>query len=314
VALKPDTAAFVASAAELMRLPEHAETDPRARAAYLARVRTEPSTATRIEPVALMSQRTIRDGLAVRVYVPAGLGPFPGIVYFHGGGWVAGGLQTHDAMCRRIANAALCVVANVDYRLAPEHPFPAAFEDAYDATQWAYEHAREFSADPNRLAVAGSSAGGNLAAAVALRARDENGPPIVLQALIYPVIDAAMESKSMRDYGVGYLLERRLMRWYWQQYVQDVDDLANPWASPMSAESLAALPRAIVVTAEFDPLRDEGEAFVRRLREDGVDAELIRYPGQVHGFMALPQLIADADPAVADFAQRIAARLGSVRD
>jgi acetyl esterase len=308
MAIKPDAALFVAAAAELMRLPEGADA-PEVAAEYLARVRAAPSSSPSAPPLKRVFEEDVRDGLRVRVYVPDGEPPFPVVVYFHGGGWVTGDLEMHDATCRRLAHRAQCAVVNVDYRLAPEHQFPAAFEDAYRATVWARVHASEFSADGNRLAVAGSSAGGNLAAAVALRARDEGGPPIALQALIYPVTDASMDSDSMRDLGVGYLLERRLMQWYWSQYLQDEAQRRNPWASPMAADSLAGLPPALVITAELDPLRDEGEAFAQRLEDDGGEAEVTRYPGQVHGFMGVLGSIADADLALDALADWIAARL-----
>lgn len=310
--MKPDTAAFVAAATEIMRLPDGADT-PEVAAEYLARVRAAPSSSPPAPQMKRVSEEDLGNGLRVRVYVPDGEPPFPVMVYFHGGGWVSGDLEMHDATCRRLAHRAQCTVVNVDYRLAPEHRFPAAFDDAYRATVWARARASDFSADGDRLVVAGSSAGGNLAAAVALRARDHSGPTIALQALVYPVTDAAMASDSMRELAVGYLLERRLMQWYWNQYCPNETERRNPWASPMAAESLAGLPPALVVTAELDPLRDEGEAFAQRLEAEGGEAEVMRYPGQVHGFMGLLGVIADADAALDDLADRIAARLSPTR-
>jgi acetyl esterase len=309
--LKPEAAAFVSAAADFMRLPEAALHDEAAAAEYLARVRAAPASSAVAPPLARVVEEEIADGVVGRVYVPEGPAPFPIIVYFHGGGWVTGDLEMHDVTCRRLAHRAQCVVVNVDYRLAPEHPFPAAFEDAFRATLWAHDHAADFSADHERLVVAGSSAGGNLAAAVALRARDEGGPDIQLQALIYPVLDSALDTESMRKYATGYLLEHRLLLWYWGQYVQDPAQLRNPWAAPMAARSLAGLPPALVVTAEFDPLRDEGEAFAQRLRDEGGEAEVTRWDGQVHGFMALLGASPDADAALDDLADRIALRLRS---
>jgi acetyl esterase len=234
----------------------------------------------------------------VRIYTPNAPAPLPLLVYFHGGGWVLGGLDTHDGTCRELANEAGCVVVSVDYRLAPEHKFPAAAEDCYAVTQWAAAHAAELGADAKRLAVGGDSAGGNLAAVVAQIARDRGGPPIVFQLLIYPVIAAAFDTPSYRDNAEGYLLTAGDMRWFWNHYLASSADAANPYAAPLSARTLAGLPPALVITAEFDPLRDEGELYAHRLEEAGVPARLTRYDGMIHGFFGMGHMMDKAKAAV----------------
>ena len=226
--------------------------------------------------------------IALRIYAPAGAGPFPVFVNFHGGGWVIGDLDTADAACRGLCNAASCVVVSVDYRLAPEHAFPAAVDDAYAATCWAAEHQAELNGN-GRLAVGGESAGGNLAAICCLKARDESGPDIDFQLLLYPVVDADMTRGSYIENGEGYVLETGTMHWFWDHYCPEAER-ANPHASPLRAASHANLPPALVVTAEFDPLRDEGELYAEALRGAGGVAEARRYDGLVHDFFATAQL------------------------
>ena len=229
--------------------------------------------------------------LPVRVYWPAretdgpNDSPFPVMVYFHGGGWVMGNLEAYDILCRKLANAGQCVVVSIDYRLAPEHRFPCAAEDAHAATVWVAENASELDIDPSRLIVAGDSAGGNLAAAVCLMARDRKSVDIAQQVLIYPVTDHNFDRPSYIDNGEGYMLTRHSMKWFWEQYVEYAADRSHPYVSPVRADSLAELPPAFVISAEFDPLRDEGEAYARRLEAFGVPVELTRVAGQIHGFL-----------------------------
>ncbi|MCW2748088.1 MAG: alpha/beta hydrolase [Nocardioidaceae bacterium] len=306
--LKADTARLVAANNSTLGFPEAALTDPDQAKEFMQRTRALVFIGTDVEPVGRCFEEAISEHVKVRVYVPSGEGPFPVVVYFHGGGWVSGDLDMHDRTCRRITNLARCAVVNVDYRLAPEHPFPAPLSDAYAATLWATEHAHEFSGDPSRLIIAGSSAGGNLAAAVALRARDEDGPRIALQVLIYPVLDSTMDYESFEQYSDGFLLSRSQMRWYWDQYVPDLAQRGNPLVSPMHATSLSGLPPAYVLTAECDPLRDEGEAYASRLQTEGVDASHVRYKGQIHAFLNMFGLIADADLAVAELCRFIVER------
>lgn len=228
-------------------------------------------------------------------------GPAAALVYFHGGGWVLGDLDTHDYVCRELANATPCTVVAVDYRLSPEHRFPAAVEDGYAVAacvaryglpEDAEKNARVL-AGPSRVAVGGDSAGGNLAAAVALMARDRGGPALIFQLLVYPITQHALDTPSYETNAVGYGLTREAMAWYWEQYLASPADGRHPYASPLLASDLRELPPALVMTAEYDPLRDEGEAYAARLRTAGVSATCSRYHGQIHGFFSRKAL----DPA-----------------
>ena len=267
-----------------------------------ARLKVHPLPGARADAVASAADRTIpgpSGPLGLRVYTPFGAGPFPLLVFFHGGGFVVCDLTTHDALCRNLCAGAGCVVASVDYRLAPEHRFPAAPDDCLAATRWAAEHAAELGADPARVAVGGDSAGGNLAAVVALRARDEGGPRLAGQLLLYPTTDAeAAGMPSLAENAEGYGLTRRDMAWFKGHYLADPAEAADPHASPLRAADLRGLPPALVQTAEYDPLRDEGEAYAARLREAGVPTTLSRRAGMIHGFLFFPGLVAAADAAL----------------
>jgi acetyl esterase len=227
--------------------------------------------------------------MPVRIYTPPGAGPFPVFVNFHGGGWVIGDLDTADAVCRGICRDAGCVVVSVDYRLAPEHPFPAAVEDAYAATSWAAGNMTALQGN-GRLAVGGESSGGNLAAVVCQQARDAGGPDIAFQLLAYPVVDCQFDRASYHENGTGYLLELDTMRWFWDHYCPGAEARQAPAASPLRAANLGNLPPALVVTAEFDPLRDEGEAYAAALKAAGGTVTAIRYDGLVHDFFATAEL------------------------
>ena len=240
--------------------------------------------------------------IPVRIYTPAGSGPVAALVWFHGGGWVLGDIPGADATCRDLANAAGCVVVSVDYRLAPESKFPAASDDCYAATRWVADHATSLGIDPKRLAIGGDSAGGNLAAVTALRARDEGGPALAFQLLVYPATDANADTPSYRDNADGYLLTKDSMLWFWDHYLRNDADRANPHVSPLRASSLKGLPPALVITAEFDPLRDEGEVFGKRLREAGVPVTISRYDGTIHGFFTMTGFLDLAKKAVAEAA------------
>jgi acetyl esterase len=261
------------------------------------------------EPVARALDHAVpgpAGNVRVRVYTPRGSGPFALLVFFHGGGWVRCDVPTYDPFCRALANAAGCVVASVDYRLAPEHPFPAALEDGEAALRWAAAQAATLHCDPARVAVGGDSAGGNLAAVIARRARDQGGPPLIHQLLIYPVTDYLPDLPSYRE-NDGYLLTRAGMAWFWRLYLGEAGDPTHPDAVPMRAADLRGLPPALVVTAEFDPLRDEGEAYAMRLREAGVRVDLLRYPGMIHGFLSLAGILEQARRAMADIGRHLRA-------
>ena len=231
--------------------------------------------------------------LPVRIYVPQGDGPLPVLTYFHGGGWVIGNVEVCDRPCRSLANATGCIVASVEYRLSPETKFPGPVEDCYAAASWVAEHAGELGGDTDRVGVAGDSAGGNLAAAVALMARDRGGPRLAYQLLIYPVTAPAegTQFQSYTDNADGYLLTRGGMEWFWQHYLADAADGENPYAAPLKAEDLGGLPPATVITCGFDPLRDEGVAYADRLEEAGVRVQRITYDDMIHGFMWLGGVI-----------------------
>jgi acetyl esterase len=251
--------------------------------------------------------------LTARVYWPASPGPWPALAFFHGGGFVIGDLDTHDGTCRHLCNGADTVVVSVDYRLAPEHRFPAAAEDAYSATAWLGAHAGELGADPARLAVGGDSAGGNLAAVAALMARDRGGPALAFQLLVYPVCDFGFDTPSYRENAEGYFLTRQAMQWFWAQYLASPDDARSPYACPLRAEDLAGLPPALVVTAEHDPLRDEGEAYARRLADAGVPVTLRRYDGMIHGFFSMWPFLEEARRANAETFESLRAALSGAK-
>jgi acetyl esterase len=261
--------------------------------------------------VAAVDDRTIpgpAGDLGVRVYTPHGEPPFPIVVWFHGGGWVVGTLDTYDPVCRALAAAVPAVVVAVDYRLAPEHRYPAAAEDAYAATLWASRNAAELGGSQQGLAVAGDSAGGNLAAVVALGARDRGGPAIGFQLLVYPITDHAMDTASYREHADGYYLTAAGMRWYWDHYLGGANGGA-PDASPLRAAFFGDLPPALVITAEHDVLRDEGEAYAARLRAAGVPADISRYPGMVHGFFRWRAVTPAAEACLQEAAAAVRAAL-----
>lgn len=239
--------------------------------------------------------------LALRIYRPSGPGLHPVIVFFHGSGFVILDLDTHDDICRRLCAGASCVVVSVDYRLAPEHKFPAAPDDCLAATRWTALHAAEFGGDASRMAVAGDSAGGCLAAVTALRVRDEGGPRLQGQLLWYPVTDyPTSATNSCLAYGAGFGLTQGGMQWFWDQYLEDSSVASHCRASPLRMTTVAGLPSAYVLVAEFDVLRDEGEAFARRLSEGGVATVTRRWASMNHGFLKYAGVLDEADAAMAD--------------
>jgi acetyl esterase len=266
-------------------------------AAEARQIAKQMPQAGEVEPVGGVEDRSIpgpEGDIPVRVYRPATEGPYPGIVYFHGGGFVICDLDSHDGACRRLVNAIDAVVVSVDYRLAPEHRWPAAADDAAAALQWVADHADELGIDPSRLAVAGDSAGGNLSAVAALMARDQGGPRLAFQLLVYPVIDLSAtraEHASQRENAEGYFLTTAQMEWYREQYLVEDAHGEEPYASPIKAPTLTGVAPACVVTAEMDPLRDEGEAYARALEAAGVPVTLYRAPGMFHGFFNMDAVL-----------------------
>jgi len=247
--------------------------------------------------------------IALRIYRPQGARqPLPVVVYYHGGGWVLGDLDSHDNICRQIAHKSGVAVVAVDYRLAPEHRFPAALDDAWAALAWVAGAAQELGIDAARIAVAGDSAGANLAAALSLLGRERGRPYPHAQVLIYPALDlSTLERDSIRDFAEGYFLTRERMDWFIAQYVPDAGTRINPLVSPLLAADHSGLAQALVITAEFDPLRDEGESYAAVLRRAGVDVRLQRFDGVIHGFVSMDRWFRQADEAtdlVAQFLRR----------
>ncbi|HTI81965.1 MAG TPA: alpha/beta hydrolase, partial [Acetobacteraceae bacterium] len=271
-----------------------------ARAQYEARIPLMAPAAT----IGSVDQRTVAGpggDLALRIYWPQGAGPFPLLVFFHGSGFVLCSLDTHDGICRNLCAGGQCVVVSVDYRLAPEHRFPAGLDDCVFATRWVADHANELNGDPGRIAIGGDSAGGNMAAAAALQLRDEGGPPLRGQLLIYPVTDYHTPgTPSYQQNAEGYGLTRDTMRWFWDHYLNDPSEAASPLASPLRARDLQGLPPALVVIAEYDPLRDEGELYAARLRGAGTPAITSRWDGMNHGFFFWVGRVDKAGEAMAE--------------
>jgi len=252
--------------------------------------------------------------ITLRAYRPANVADsevLPALVFFHGGGWVIGDLDTHDVLCRQLSNGARCAVFSVDYRLAPEHRFPAAVDDAIAATRWVASNARELAVDPSRLAVGGDSAGGNLATVVALDARDHAGPRLCFQLLIYPGTDQRCGFPSHQKNGEGYLLTRHSIAYFRSHYLPNPGDFLDWRASPLLAEGLAALPPAFVLTAGFDPLLDEGRAYAERLAKENVEVAYREYSDMIHGFILFGGVLDTANAAVEDCCDRLRAAFGA---
>lgn len=306
----PQVAAFLERIAALNAPPIYTLSPAAAR-------KTVPQIPPPYEPIARVEDRRIPgpDGdVPVRIYTPLaavrqpGQGPLPLMVFFHGGGWMVADVPAYEHLARIIANAMDCIVVSVDYRLCPEHRFPAGLEDCYAATVWSAENAGSLGGDPRRIVVCGDSAGANLAAAVSLLARDRMGPPIAYQLLIYPVADNNFDTASYQQNATGFMLTQAAMRWYWDAYLPQGATATPPYAAILKAE-LKGLPPAHVITAEFDPLRDEGEAFVERLKEAGIPVTFKRYDGMIHGFVRRTDLFATAHLAIQEMAQTLQSAL-----
>jgi acetyl esterase len=297
VPVDPHIAALLTMLAETGLPPMHEGTPEAARTQYLTLSAARSSEL--VVPVGAVEETTVpgaEGDLRARVYRPEGEGPFPTVAFFHGGGWVIGDLDTHDRSVREICRGSRAVVVAVDYRLAPEHPFPPAAEDAVAAARWIAAHRGELGGD-DRLAVAGDSAGGNLAAVVAQQLTAE-GTPLAAQLLVYPAVDALGDHPSRTENARGYFLEQATMDWFYGHYAGAWNDAKDPRLSPLHAADLSGLPPAVVVTAEYDPLRDEGEAYGEALRAAGVEARVRRFDGLIHGFFAMGAVSPAAQAAV----------------
>ena len=256
-------------------------------------------------PVGSVEDRTVpasEADIPIRIYRPDAGGTTGALLYFHGGGWVIGDLESHDETCRILCAQADLTVVAVHYRRAPESPYPAALNDCYAATRWVADNAETLGVDAQRIGVGGDSAGGNLAAAVALKARDEGQPGIACQLLIYPVTDANFGTGSYEQNAEGYLLTRKGMQWFWDHYVPAIEDRAQAYASPLRAP-LENLPPALLQTAEFDPLRDEGEAYADRLKRAGNTVQQTRYDGLIHGYFGMQATVSKANTAISEAIQ-----------
>jgi len=304
VTLDPDAAAVFRAFQEAGRPPYETVSPAEARELYLkGRVvsNPEPPELASIEPLTIPSPA---GSIPARIYTPTRLrkanGLAPGLVFFHGGGWVIGDLDSHDVVCRKLADEGELMVVSVDYRLAPEHKFPAAVDDAIASTKWIAENAKQFGIDALRLMVGGDSAGGNLAAVVAISARDGNGPDIAGQVLIYPAIDFAMTHPSHKEPETSILLTHSVIRWFRDHYLSGAADVHDWRASPARARTLIGLPPAYVLTAGADPLRDEGDEYARRLKEAGVAVTHRTFPCQFHGFFTMGKLLQQANVAAGE--------------
>ena len=304
VILDPDAAAVFKAFQEAGRPPYETVTPAEARELYLKGrfvTNPEPPELDKVQPLTIPSPT---GPIPARIYTPKQLrkadGLAPCLVFFHGGGWVIGDLDSHDVVCRKLADEGQLIVVSVDYRLAPEHKFPAAVDDAITATKWIAGHAEQFGIDASRLSVGGDSAGGNLAAVVAIAARDGNGPDIAGQVLIYPAIDFAMTHPSHSEPETSILLTHSVITWFRDHYLNGAADVHDWRASPARAKTLVGLPPAYVLTAGADPLRDEGDEYAERLKQAGVAVTYRTFPGQFHGFFTMGKLLQQANVAAGE--------------
>lgn len=272
----------------------------RARTAEFQKLAGPAESVARVEEYMI----PVKNGeIKVRIYTPEGEELFPIFFYLHGGGWVLGDLDTADTPCRSLANQAECIVVSVDYRLAPENKFPIPLEDCYEAATWVANHAREWKGDSTRIAIGGDSAGGNLAASVTMKARDLEGPTFVSQVLIYPVMDFSFSTPSYKENGEGYFLTYANMVWFTRHYLNKEEDKRNVYAAPLLAEDLRRLPPALIITGEYDPLRDEGLAYANRLHLAGVQVESTCYQGMIHGFFWMAGIMDKGKQAIEQVAR-----------
>jgi len=295
--LDPQARAVMDQVAALGLPPAHTVSPQEARANAKSRPRPIGPDVAKVEDREIPGPDS---QVPVRIYTPNGDGPFPCLVWFHGGGWVVGDLDSADSTARHLTVGAGCVVVSIDYRLAPETKFPGPAEDCYAATSWVFENASGLGILADRIAVGGDSSGGNLAAAVCLMIKDRGGPNLAMQLLVYPVTDWSFQTDSYVDNAEGYQLTKDTMIWYWDQYVSHDGDAQDPYAAPLKAPDLSGLPSALVITAEFDPLRDEGEAYANRLKDAGVPTSCTRYLGMIHGFFGMSAALDKGKDAISE--------------
>lgn len=243
--------------------------------------------------------------LPIAIYTPEGSGPFPAIVYFHGGGWVTGNTHMTAVQHQSVGAACGAVVVSVNYQKAPEHKFPIPFDDCYATLQWVTENAKSLNINPEQIGIAGESAGGNIAAGVCFKARDEEGPKIAFQILIYPVTNHKFDYKSMIENSQGYALTTEAMKWYWKQYLRDERDLENSYCRPLAATKFSNLPKTFIMTAELDPLRDEGIEFAKKLSSEGTEVIHRDYPTLIHGFLLMQGFLPEAREAITHIAENV---------
>jgi acetyl esterase len=301
MALDPELVPILAALEEL-GIPDPATVSPQElREAMVLPPAENPTPVANVEEISLPGPG---GTVPVRLFHPGGELPLPVLVFFHGGGWVVGDLDSHDETCRQLCAGAGAIVVSVDYRLAPETPFPGGLEDCYAATLWVCANAAELGGDRSRVAVGGDSAGGNLAAAVCLLARERGGPDIRHQLLVYPVTDRDFSTRSYRDNAEGYFLTRGMMEWFWEHYLADDSQALDPLAAPLKGE-LSGLPAATVITAGYDPLRDEGVAYADKLAAAGVQVEQREFKEMIHGFVSLNVGLTQTGVAVDYLCQRL---------
>ncbi len=299
--LDPDIIAVLRQAEESGAPPVEAMTPEENRATY-ARVAKEQFG--EVDEMHSVEDREL-DGVPVRIYRPVDTNePMRGLVYFHGGGYVIGSIETHDGTARALAKRTPCIVVSVDYRLAPEHPYPAALDDAWTAARWVVEHASELGVDGDKVGVGGDSVGATLATIVARRGRDR-GVPFSTQLLLYPTTTSRQDAPSYSLFSMGYGLTRNAMAWYWTQYIGEADGSGDPDISPSALQDMRRMPRAIVVTAEADVLRDEAETYAQRLFLSGVETEGYRYDGMIHGFLRMAGVVKRSNEAFTEIAQSL---------
>ncbi len=308
--LAPQAQAFLQRIAEARLPPTHSLTPTEVRERMWPSMRRLIGSPEEVAKVENLSIPGLVGQIPIRVYTPEGRGSFPILVYFHGGWWVFWDLNVADNLCRSLANAASCVVVSVDYRLAPEQKHPAAVEDAYTATEWAVANAARIRGDPSFIAVGGDSAGGNLAAVVSLMARRPGSPALAYQLLICPITNvSSFDTESYRYFGEGLWAPKALAQWAVKHYLSDEGQAQHPYVSPLLAEDLSELPPALVITAEFDTLRDEGEAYAKRLSEAGIAARCTRYDGVLHDFPVLAGVFDQAKDAIKEAATALRSAL-----